>query len=152
MGGEEIGKHAFLAPGCIVVMDLDDFKQVTERMGWHPYKPNIITGRLTVLVESLLTKHNGVSIYGLDYQRGTEEAVIEFPFKDCSSIKEELEIIRKEVNDLGFSITIVCVNGIVLGKPSSSRKGAYHGSPWRRRASTLLRRAKRRGGNTIYCE
>jgi len=140
-----------LIDGLIIVLDLDKFEEFMESRGWDPYKPNIITGSLTRLVEDFVKKWSGVIIYGLDEARGTEEAVIEIPYghERIEDIRRDLKRIKDEINRLGASISIVVVKDYVTGKPASSRREAYYGTPGRKRAVRLLKMIKRRGGNRI---
>lgn len=137
-------------PGYIIVLDLDRFGEYVETRGLDPYKPNIISGTLTQLVEDFVKKWRGVVIYGLDPHRGTEEAVIEVSEDaDVESIAKDLENIRLTIEKLGSSITIVVVKDYVTLKPASSRREAYNGTPGRRRAWRALRLFKKRGGNVV---
>ncbi len=138
-----------LVEGTIIVMDLDGFGEMVEELGLSEYRPNIVTGTLTRLVERLAEKHGGLIVYGLDYERGTEEAVIEIPYMEPTEIAGDLEEIRREIERLGASITIVAVKDYVLMKRAAERREAYMATPGRRRAARLLRKAKRRGGNTV---
>ena len=137
--------------GLIIVLDLDKFEEFMEKRGWDPYKPNIVTGTLTNLVENFARKWNGVVIYGLDPIRGTEEAVIEIPYghDHLDGIIDDLEKIKKEINRLGASISIVVLKDFVYPKPASNRREAYQGTPGRKRAWKMLRKIKRSGGNKI---
>ena len=148
MGAKEVYGREFI-PGCIVVLDLDKFEEMTEQKGFDEYKRNIITGTLTRLVEDIAIKNKGITIYGLDYERGTEEAVLEFPGLSSEELMDDLEKILREINKLGASITIVALNGLVAGKKANKRKDAFYGTPWRTTATKILRKAKRKGGNTI---
>jgi len=132
-------------------MDLDKFEEFMNTHGLNPYKPNIITGTLTNLVEDFVRKWNGVVIHGLDPVRGTEEAVIEIPYgyEYLDDVVRDLEYIKSVINSLGASISIVVLKDLVYPKPASDRREAYHGTPGRRRAWKLLRRIKRSGGNQI---
>ncbi len=137
--------------GLIIVLDLDRFEEFMKEKGWDPYKPNIVTGTLTGLVEDFARKWKGVVIYGLDRERGTEEAVIEIPYghEYLEEIVSDLENIKREINRLGASISIVVVKDYVYPVPASSRREAYQGTPGRKRAWKLLRRVKRAGGNKL---
>ncbi len=141
-----------LFPGSIVILDLDEFEELMHSRGWSEYKPNEITGELTSLVEKMASDYQGVVIYGLDYKRGTEEAVIEFPGRRCHELSETLRYVKNSVNALGAGISIVCVEGFVSGKKALDRKEAYHGTPWRDYAAKILRKIKNKGGNTIFSE
>jgi hypothetical protein len=136
--------------GTIVIMDLDRFGETVRERGWSEYEPNPATGLLTQLVEAFVRKWQAVVVYGLDPERGTEEVVLEIPFVEPYEVKGDLERIKHEVNALGVGITIVAVKGFVTGKPASSRREAYYGTPDRRYAKAMLERLKRRGGNTIF--
>lgn len=137
--------------GLIIVLDLDKFEEFIREKGWDPYKPNIITGTLTSLVEDFARKWNGVIIYGLDRKRGTEEVVIEIPYgyEYLDEIVKDLYKIKEEINKLGASISIVVVKDFVYPKPVNNQREAYQGTPGRRRAWRIIRRIKRSGGNKI---
>ncbi len=133
--------------GTIVVMDLDKFGEYVEEHGLDPYRPNDVTATLTRLVEELARRRGGFIVYGLDPDRGTEEAVIEFPLTEPEELREDLERILGEIKGLGASITIVAVKAPVTGRPARDRREAYSGP--RRGAKRLLERAKRRGGGLL---
>ncbi|ABM80713.1 hypothetical protein [Hyperthermus butylicus] len=136
--------------GTIVILDLDKFGEVVAERGWSEYEPNPATGLLTNLVERFARKWQAVVIYGLDEERGTEEAVLEIPYVEPEEVREDLEAIRREVNRLGVGVTIVAVKGIVTGQPAMDRREAYYGTPFRRYARSLLEKLKRRGGNAVF--
>lgn len=140
-----------LVEGLIIVMDLDKFKEVTRERGFDPYKPNIITGTLTSLVTNFVSKWGGVVIYGLDFSRGTEEAVIEIPYghEHLGEIARDLEEIKREMNELGASISIAVVRDYVYPELSGTRRVAYSGTAGRRRAWKVVRKVKKSGGNEI---
>lgn len=133
-----------LVDGCIVMLDVDFMEEIVKEKGLPEYKPNIATGFLTREVENLAVRHNGVVIFGLDYNRGTEEAVLEFPLTSCDELREELNSISNELAALGFSISIVCIDGLILGKKANTRDEAYRGTPWRKKAYQELLRIKRK--------
>ena len=137
--------------GIIIVLDLDEFEEFTRQHGYDEYKPNIITGTLTELVNEFVIKWRACIIYGLDYERGTEEAVIEIvdDFENLEDIISDLYKIKNTINELGARITIIVIKDYVSCKPARNRREAYHGTPGRRRASQLLRKYKRKGGNTL---
>ncbi|ADI32228.1 hypothetical protein [Staphylothermus hellenicus] len=137
--------------GIIIVLDLDRFEEYTIKYGLDQYKPNTITGMLTSLVENFIRKWRAVVVYGLDYERGTEETIIEIPygFEQIDEIVKDLKAIKDEINKAGALITIVVVKDYVLGRKARNRKEAYHGTPGRRRAIRVLRKAKRAGGNKL---
>ena len=146
-GRRESGEK--LVWGTVLVLDLDRFEETIEEKGWSQYTPNPATGLLSHLVEQLARKWSAVIVYGLDWERGTEEAVLEIPLVEPEELREDLERVKEEINRLGVGITIVAVKGHVGLKPAKNRREAYTATPTRKLATKLLRKAKRRGGNTI---
>ncbi len=140
---------AGLTPGTIIIIDLDRFGEIVEERGWSEYKPNPATGLLTLLVQRLVSKWQGVVVYGLDEERGTEEVVIEIPMVEPEELRRDLEEILEELRRVGVTATIVAVYGYVGLKPARNRREAYTATPYRRLAARLLREAKRRGGNRL---
>ncbi len=138
-----------LVEGTVVVMDLDKFEEMTLAMGWDQYKPNIVTGTLTTLVESFVRKWSAFVVYGLDPKRGTEEVILEIPNVKPEELRGDLEFIRREINKLGASISIVAVYGFVGLKACKDRREAYTATPTRKLALKLLRKIKRMGGNRV---
>ncbi len=135
--------------GTIIVLDLDKFEEYVLEHGMDSYKPNIITGTLTNLVEDLVRKWRGVVVYGLDWRRGTEEAIIEIPFTEPNEIAKDLQKIKEEINKLGVGITIVALKDVVICREARDRREAYKGTPARTRALRILRKIKARGGNRL---
>jgi len=139
-----------LVPGVIVVLDLDRFGDYVDSRGLDSYKPNIVSGELTRLIEEFSWRHRGVVVYGLDYERGTEEAVIEIPFaEEVESIVKGIEDIKSRVEMYGVTLSAIVLRDMVLGKPARDRREAYYGTPGRARAIRALRAIKRRGGGKI---
>lgn len=142
-------EHSILY-GTIVILDLDRMSETVRERGWSEYRPNPSTGILSGLVESFARKWNAVVVYGLDWERGTEEAVIEIPEVEPAEVREDLEHIACEVAKTGVTITIVAITGPVIGKRAWDRRSAYEGP--RRRAKRILEALKRKGGGFIYIE
>lgn len=134
--------------GTVVVLDLDRFDEYTEARGWSRYSPNIITGELSRLVEMFVSKWSARIIHGLDWERGTEEAVIELPEVEPSEVLGDLEVIRARIEELGSSISIGVSYGPLPSIRYRSRRGVYK-STTVKMAFKALREAKRRGGNRI---
>lgn len=134
--------------GTVIIMDLDRFGDYVKLKGLSEYKPNIITGTLTLLIEDFVRKHMAIIIYGLDYERGTEEVVLELPFVKPNEILDDLEKIREEISRLNASISIGVAWGPISGKVALNRREAYIGVT-RRKAFKALKKAKRLGGNRI---
>lgn len=137
-----------LVEGTIIAIDLDEFSEVVREKGWSEYKPNPATGLLTMLVEEFVRKWQGVIVYGLDEERGTEEAVIEIPYVEPEEVERDLLRIKEELNKLGVRVTIVAIKDYVIAKPANQHE-AYYGTPGRKRAHELLRKIKRKGGNQV---
>lgn len=137
-----------LVEGVVVILDLDRFSDLTESMGWDKYKPNIVTGTLTQLVEEFVRKYSANVLYGLDPERGTEEAVIEIPFVKPEEIINDLRRIKCEIEKTGATISIGIAYGPLEPIKPKSRRNAYTGIT-RRRAYKALKEAKRKGGNRI---
>jgi hypothetical protein len=136
--------------GTIVVMDLDRFGEEVESKGLSEYSPNIATGTLTLLVESLVSKWSALVLYGLDRGRGTEEAVLLFPGVEPGELEGDLVSIARELEGLGFSITIVALRAPIASyKPLKRRRleDAYY-----KRAKRLLDSLKKRGGGVVFVE
>jgi len=141
----------------IVLMDLDNFKEISNKMGWTKYKPNIITGNLTNLIKELISKHFGTILFGLNEREGTEECMILFTAPDFKLLLDDLENIRKQIEDLGIKTnTNATISiGVAIGqaidfKPSISRKSdRLYSDPLRNLAKLALKEAKRKGGNKI---
>lgn len=129
--------------GCIVMLDIDLMEEKVREMGLPEYRPNIATGYLTRAIEELASKYKGVIVYGLDYVRGTEEAVIEFPLNSCETLADDLKSIEQEFIKLGMSISIACNDGLVIGKKAKNKREAFRGTPWREATFKILMKIKR---------
>ena len=137
-----------IVEGTVIILDLDRFGELTSSKGWDEYKPNIITGTFTHLVEEFVRKHSANILYGLDPKRGTEEAVIEIPYTKPEEILDELRKIKNEIKKLGATLSIGIAYGPLEPIKPRSRREAYSGVT-RRRALKALREAKRKGGDRI---
>jgi len=137
-----------LVEGTVIVLDLNKFKKVTKEKGFNEYKPNIITGTLTHLVENFVRKWNAYVLYGLDYFRGTEEAVIIMPMTKPEEVLSDLEKIRREIEKLGSTLSIGVSYGVIVNIKARNRREAYENITVKN-ALKALREAKRKGGNRI---
>ncbi len=135
--------------GVVVILDLDNFEKEVKKRGWSRWKPNEATGLLTQLATGFALKHRAVIIYGVDEKRGTEEFVMEIPYAKIDDIIDDVKKIIVEMNKLNIKASAAIVEGLVGLKPARSRKEAYYGTPARRRALELLRKAKTKGGNLV---
>lgn len=139
-----------LARGALVIIDLDRFSEVVRERGWSEYRPNPATGLLSQLVDALARRWQGLVVYGLDWERGTEEAVLEFPGIEATDLVDDLVGIARELEAQGVRATIVAVTGPVLGRPARTRREAYQGP--RRAAKRIMESLKRRGGGVVYVD
>ncbi len=141
--------------GAVVIIDLDRFKEIVKETGWSEYTPNPVTSELTMLVKELISKHFGVVIYGLDEERGTEEVVLEFPSADEEALLEDLEKIRKRIEEVGLqtgsgaTVSIGVAFGAISASKPARRRNAYHATPLRLLALRALQRVKKMGGNKV---
>ncbi|NHK29788.1 MAG: hypothetical protein FK730_00455 [Asgard group archaeon] len=143
----------------IIFIDLDNFKEISEKQGWVSYKPNEITGSLTLLVTNFIRKYVGEVIYGLDEKRGTEECMIRLTGAlSHDEIINDLEKIISEINSIGLECgceTFVSI-GVSRGSytpikptgPYQWSKKLFKGQA-QRLAHKALKKAKRQGGNRI---
>lgn len=147
--GHKLALRGFVE-GTVVVIDLDRFGEVVRERGWSEWSPNEATGLLSSLVEWLARKWRGVVVYGLDWERGTEEAILEFPLTEPRELEADLKLIQERLSsEAGVTATIVAVRGYVAARPARDRREAYRGTPTRREAIRILRAAKRRGGGAL---
>ncbi len=140
-----------LPPGTVIVIDLDRFEDVTRERGYDEYTPNEVTGKMSALIEDFARKWQAVIVYGLDWERGTEEALIEIPYVDAWEVAEDLVKIAKEIEDTGVTATIVAVTGYVAPWISGDRR-VYAATPTRRTALKAMERLKSRGGGRVYID
>jgi len=140
--------------GAGIFLDLDKFKETTKKMGWTEFKPNPITGNLTQLVQIFASKHNANILWGLDQERGTEEAYLEVVEPELEELHKDLEEIRKKIENLGKEtkshahLSIGVAYGKISNvKPRSTRELTK--TPLGNRAWKALKKAKKTGGNKI---
>jgi len=136
--------------GVTIIIDIDRMEETADERGWSRWRPNPATGLLSNLVEQLVRKWQAIVVYGLDWERGTEEAVLEIPSVAGDEVAGDLARLARELCHAGVTVTIVAVTGPVLGKPARSRREAYGGS--RSRARRLLEAYKRRGGGFVVVD
>ena len=134
--------------GTVIIMDLDEFEKITKEKGFDEYKPNIITGTLTYLIENFVRKWSAYVVYGLDYERGTEEVIIEIPLVRPEDVMEDVKRISETIKSLGASISIGMSYGPIIFMKARNRREAYS-NPTIRLALKALQEAKRRGGGRI---
>ncbi len=96
----------------VVAVDLDNFGDLVKKRGWTTYSPNPVTRYLSHAVFNFAKKHSATIINGLDFERGTEEAVIYCSDPDLKSVITDLEVMRKEIYDLGETTLSVGITHI----------------------------------------
>lgn len=139
-----------------VFLDLDNFKNLTERLGWTKDSPNPCTGTLTTLVSDLTRKFNGQIAWGIDPIRGTEEVMIFFTFVPVNHVIIEVEKIQQEIANIGFNCTlsagIAYTNSFDVEIIKKVIKWGNRGKskhPLLILAKKQCRMAKKKGGNCI---
>lgn len=106
----------------VIAVDLDNFCDVVKKKGWTTYSPNPVTRYLSHAVFAFCQKHTATIIHGLDFERGTEEAVIYCSDVDTDSITADLETIRKEIYVLGETTLSVGITHVPSDIPVKSLK------------------------------
>lgn len=90
----------------VIALDLDKFSEVTKERGWTEYSPNPVTRYLSHAVYSFSGKYHATIIYGLDFERGTEEAQIYCSDPDLEEIISDLEAMRRDIQSMGTTLSI----------------------------------------------
>lgn len=90
----------------VIALDLDRFSEMTKERGWTEYSPNPVTRYLSHAVLSFAEKHHATIMYGLDFERGTEEAQIYCSDPDLEEIISDLEDMRRDIQFMGTSLSI----------------------------------------------
>jgi GGDEF domain-containing protein len=140
--------------GVGIFLDLDKFKEVIKKMGWTEFKPNVITGNLTQFIQTFASKHNANILWGLNQQRGTEEAYLEVVEPDAEELYKDLEEIRKKIEKLGKEtksnahLSIGVAYGKIGNVKPRSRRELTR-TPLGSKAWNALKEAKKTGGNKI---
>ena len=106
----------------IIALDLDKFSEVTKRKGWTEYSPNPVTRYVSHAVSEFAEKHHATILYGLDFERGTEEAQIYCSDPDLDSIITDLETIRKTVKNMGETTLSIGIASVTPDIPVKSLK------------------------------
>lgn len=86
----------------LVYLDLDNFKQTVKEKGWTSYTPNPITAELSEMVKEISEKHAASVLFGLDFERGTEEALLFFSDIPPEILEHDLEAMRRRIEALGI--------------------------------------------------
>lgn len=143
----------------VIFIDLDNFKEISKRQGWVSYKPNEITGTLTLLVREFVRKYLAEVIYGLDEKHGTEECMLRLTGAlDHNKIINDLEQIVNEIQEIGIKCNCEATVSIGVSRgpytpirptgPYQWSKRLFKGQA-QKMAHKALRKAKKQGGNRI---
>lgn len=90
----------------VIALDLDQFSEMTKRMGWTEYSPNPVTRYMSHAVSAFAEEHHATILCGLDFERGTEEAQIYCSDPDLDAIVINLEMMRSDVKKMGCTLSI----------------------------------------------
>ncbi|KYK35549.1 MAG: hypothetical protein HXS46_02785 [Theionarchaea archaeon] len=94
----------------VIALDLDKFSEMTKKMGWTEYSPNVITRFLSHAVTEFARNHHATILHGVDVERGTEEAQIYCSDPDLDVIVGDLEQMRTDIQELGASLSVGIAN------------------------------------------
>lgn len=94
----------------VIALDLDKFSEMTKKMGWTEYSPNVITRFLSHAVTEFARNHHAAILHGVDVERGTEEAQIYCSDPDLDVIVGDLEQMRTDIQELGASLSVGIAN------------------------------------------
>jgi len=106
----------------VIMLDLDEFGEVTKRKGWTEYSPNPVTRYLSHAVSAFAEKYHATILYGLDFERGTEEAQIYCSDPDLEEVMTDLECIRKEIQTISETTLSVGIVNVPPDIPVKSLK------------------------------
>ncbi len=143
----------------IIFIELDNFKKIAEKQGWVAYRPNEITGKMTVIISNFVKKYLGEVIYGLDERHGTDECMIRLTgalsHEEIVIDLEGIVFIIEETGQEGGCNSTVSI-GVARGPNTRIRPtGPYQWSKRlfkgqaQRLARKALMKAKKLGGNRI---
>jgi len=141
---------------ALVYLDLDDFKHAVKAKGWATYTPNPITAELSEMVAEISETHSAAILFGLDFARGTEEALIFFSDIPEEVLEERLEDMRKRIENLGreFGTGTTISIGVATNIPEINLKAVKRQDikrhPILKLAYDALRKAKKRGNCVVW--
>jgi GGDEF domain-containing protein len=141
---------------ALVYLDLDGFSQAVKAKGWATYTPNPITAELSGMVVEISETHATAILYGLDFKRGTEEALLFFSDIPEKVLEEELEDMRKRIESLGrefgtgTTISIGVAANIPGGNLGAVKRQDIKRHPILKLAYDALRKAKKRGNCVVW--
>lgn len=149
-------KNRLIGSGTVVFLDLDNFKKCMESKNWSEYTPNPITRHLTNKIMRYVREYRVFILWGLNRQRGTEEAILFFQYEK-DFIQELIEELRKDVMKLArrYHAPTSLSAGLAEGKVPKVKKIKSHSKREFKKDPTIflayraLKKAKKRGGNCI---
>ncbi|MFX0211284.1 MAG: hypothetical protein ACFFDT_35210, partial [Candidatus Hodarchaeota archaeon] len=118
------------------------------------YTPNIVTGTLSTEIELLAQRYFGTIHWGLNFEEGTEEALIFMTNIDLNELVRDLEHLRKRIENQGFTTISI---GVGVGPAdkhpkelkTGKREHSLLSSPAALMAKRALRKAKKK--NNCIC-
>ncbi|MBU6997939.1 MAG: hypothetical protein HXS41_11870 [Theionarchaea archaeon] len=122
----------------VIALDLDKFGDLTRKMGWTEYSPNPVTRYLSHAVADFAEIHQATILYGLDVERGTEEAQLYCSHPDMDAIVTDLETMRREIRNLSETTLSVGIAHITPDVPVKALKDFHL-------AKKALKESKRKG-------
>jgi len=141
---------------ALVYLDLDDFGQAVKTKGWGTYTPNPVTAGLSEIVVGISETHSAAILFGLDFARGTEEALLFFSDVPEEVLEERLEDTRKRIESLGkeFGTGTTISIGVAANIPEMNLKAVKRQDikrhPILRLAYDALRKAKKKGNCVVW--
>ncbi|MBU7014646.1 MAG: hypothetical protein HXS52_14000 [Theionarchaea archaeon] len=106
----------------VIALDLDRFGELTRKMGWTEYSPNPVTRYLSHAVADFAKTHQATILYGLDFERGTEEAQMYCSHPDMERMITDLETMRKEIRTISETTLSVGIAHITADVPVKALK------------------------------
>jgi GGDEF domain-containing protein len=142
--------------GTVVFLDLDNFKTCMEEKNWSEYTPNPITRYLTQEIMRYVREYRVLTLWGLDRNRGTEEAILFFQYEK-EFVQDIIEELREDVMTLAHrhNAPTSLSAGLAEGKTPKVKKIKSHSKREFKKDLTIflayraLKKAKKKGGNRI---
>lgn len=106
----------------VIALDLDKFSDVIKEKGWTAYSPNRVTRYLSHAVSAFAEKHHATVLYGLNFERGTEEAQLYCSDPDMQQVIADLECMREDIHTMGETTLSVGIASVARDIPVKSLK------------------------------
>lgn len=127
-----------------------------KKKGWSEYTPNPITDFLTEKLEKIRRKYHAWVLWGLNKNRGTEEAILYF-HQNSKKIYEIFDKLRRKISKLAenldaptsLSIGITRGPAPIIKRIKSHNINEFKKDPGIFLVYRALKKAKKKGGNCI---